>query len=544
MIPELLAPLFPDGRPLCYRTFVNGKLVLTHWTAWLGEAVPGVHTFECHLELDPSALGGGGALVRIRSRLQVDAELRPLRYRIQAPGQVMTVSVADGKVQATLPDGTRASVPWGDARYLIQTQMPGLEALVVTHATRGGRATEEVAVRLFLADKLTPIPFKLAPAAGEPERTFRSSHEEVIRFDPSGVPVSLAKKSEGVETLHVDPPPELPDWKDAAFPAQERATYQPPPDAHFELRDVTIPGPATPIGATLTVPQRGGPGPFPAVLFISGTGRHDRHGLAGEIDIGSHEILDALSERAGFVALRYDKRGAGTTRTGPDVLEGGLKPRVADALACWDYLTKLPEVDPGRVFLMGHSEGGNVALILAARERLPVRGLVLAAAIGRPLDQLLADQLVEHCKAQGRPQEQIDQGLREQEELMALIRSGREWTMDNVPDKYYGAIHSRSWFVEHFANPPDALIADIGCPVLICQGEKDFQVSATRDAARLDAAARAAGVDVTCKTYATLDHLFKPIEGTSTLASYYQKGRHVDPVFIEDLRAWLTARGS
>ncbi|MFR4039611.1 MAG: alpha/beta hydrolase family protein, partial [Butyricimonas faecalis] len=117
------------------------------------------------------------------------------------------------------------------------------------------------------------------------------------------------------------------------------------------------------VAGTLTIPR--GKGPFPAALIISGTGKQDRDGtFSGHKPF--FKIADYLT-RQGFVVLRADDRGTGETN---GIYEEATTSDFArDAQAGIDYLKQRPEVDAKRIGVIGHSEGGQVALMLG-----PIRG--------------------------------------------------------------------------------------------------------------------------------------------------------------------------
>ncbi len=190
----------------------------------------------------------------------------------------------------------------------------------------------------------------------------------------------------------------------------------------------------------------------------------------------------------------------------------------------------------------GHSQGGSSALRLAGGEGAQVAGLVLMAAIGRPLDAVILDQVVAHGKKEGLPDDVIAHQVDELRAFVARARSDEPWEAGAVPDRLYLATRDRRWFVEHLALDNSALIAHVVCPILIAQGEADFQVSAEKDARALAAAAQAAGRDVTLITFPGLDHLFKRVSGESTMAQYYDRTRRVDPGFLDELARWIAAR--
>ena len=513
-----------------------GKPFATQWTVYGGEVSPGLHELLFFLELDPTAIGQGGALIMQRSRLTFDDLLRPLRYRTQVRGTGVALELDDKEVTVHLPDGSVQRVPRGGAEFVIEANLTGEQALMLAVAHAQGRLAGEARFTCFVVNSLLPTPYRTTPAPDLGPGWLRSSHEEELRLEDSGLLAELRMPTQAITIARLDPPPPLPDWHDAATPDSDRPRYVPPADRSFRLEEVTIPGAVTPIGGTLTLPA--GSAPFPTVLFLAGSGAHDRNGIAGEIDLGTHEILDFLAEK-GFAGLRYDTRGTGSTKIGADLLEQGLDSIIADARACLSYLRGRPEVDARRLVLIGHSQGGTVALVLAKEEGKHIDGMVLMASIGRPIDEVLIDQTRAHGEVLGLPAAVIDKQIEELEQYVELARSDKPWVEGEIPDHLFSGGRSRYWFRELLAIDALKLIAEIEAPVLIMQGDKDFQVSPEKDAVRLYQAAQAAHRQVTLRRFPDLDHLFKPAEGESTIVQYYDRTRRVDRRFLESLAAWL-----
>ncbi len=148
---------------------------------------------------------------------------------------------------------------------------------------------------------------------------------------------------------------------------------------------VTFAAPGGPaLSGTLTLPS--GPGPHPGVVFVGGFGPSDRDGAIGVFGRRVYpDWTDALAAR-GVAVLRYDKRGIGES-AGPNL--AWLDPRLlaVDAAAAVRALRARPEVRPEQLTLVGHSQGGNLAL-RAAVIGAPVRAAVTLSSPGRPLGSL------------------------------------------------------------------------------------------------------------------------------------------------------------
>jgi pimeloyl-ACP methyl ester carboxylesterase len=291
-------------------------------------------------------------------------------------------------------------------------------------------------------------------------------------------------------------------------------------------------------------------GTFPAVFFISGSGTQDRHGyaLAGPgryLDCGTWQVLDALAA-AGFVVLRVDDRATGGTPVGPAGVaskEIGYQALVSDARFCLRWLQARPEVDKKRVFLIGHSEGGLTAPLLAAEENSGVAGVICMAGPGRNMFDIIYDQVEANMKAQGMGGATLAANLKAQKELMLATKENRDPDFSIVPKAIWtraDVVAGRKWMREHFNVDDAALHKKLACPVLVVNGLADFQVNPEKDARAL-AARLSQGKcnDVTLKLYADLDHLFKPCGGKPSSMAMYLEKRDVDKAFIADAVDWL-----
>ncbi|MCC6994171.1 MAG: alpha/beta fold hydrolase [Deltaproteobacteria bacterium] len=543
---QFLSKLFPiAGQPLVYTTLLNGSKFATQWTVYVGPlGDTGLHELEFLLEVDPVAMGQGGSLITQRCRLVCDESLRPVRYRTQTAGLGMSLEFKGETVDVTMPDGSKQTVPLGDGQFIMESNMTGQQALMLALGHAQGKLAGEAKFSAFVVNALMSVPYQMAPApdlVGAGGKMYRSSHEEELLINDDGVLLVARTPSQAIEARREDPPPPLPAWHDKEVLPLVRLTYSPPAGKTFQLEDVAIPGPVTPLGATVTVPA--GKGPFPAVLFLSGTGAHDRNGFAGEVDLGTHEIMDHLSEK-GFVGLRYDTRGAGKTLIGKDVLEQGLETVITDARAVLTYLRGRADVDPNRIALIGHSQGGTVALAIAKDEGKKIAALVLMASPGRAIDDIVVDQIVDQGRKVGLSSNTVDSQIKQFKDYVELVRADKPWVAGQIPDHLFVGARGRRWFQEHLARRGDALVAAVQCPVLVAQGSQDFQVSPSKDAEHLVAAAKAAGVEVTYALLPDLDHTFKKVQGESTIAQYYDGSRHVDPSFLGTVTDWLRQRMS
>lgn len=309
---------------------------------------------------------------------------------------------------------------------------------------------------------------------------------------------------------------------DAGLPAGVMAR-----EVSFANGDVLLAG-------TLTLPEHTTGTRLPAAVLIHGSGPQDRNENSAALSTNIFRDLAHYLSARGVAVLRYDKRGVGQS-TG-NLAEAKMTDLVSDAKAAVSFIRSLPEVDPDQVVLIGHSEGGVLAPIVAADDP-EIAAVVLLAGAARSLDKIITDQVVYLNRQMGTTEEQMQEVLRAQEVFYALAKSGQEWGVVQGQMTYLG------WFREHFLHDPLATIVKVKAPILILQGEKDFQVPKGEAIALGEALAQAGHPDYQVVMFPNLDHLFMFTEGESTLQSYLEKQRQIDPTVLKTIGDWLEARG-
>jgi pimeloyl-ACP methyl ester carboxylesterase len=317
-------------------------------------------------------------------------------------------------------------------------------------------------------------------------------------------------------------------WPDWTITGPPRLTYEPPADGRFVARELELPGRTDEpeLFGELLIPA-GVATPAPAVLWISGTGREDRHGFAGPppVDLGGHEITDALA-RAGLVVLRFDERGQGRSEAATLTFSGQLE----DVRRAYRTLLVQPEVDPERVVLVAHGEGGMRALALASQEGEAIAGVALLGSPGRPYVEVLRHQ--GQAALADVPPELREQAGEQQAQMIAELRAGK------IPLEL--SDHA-DWLREALELDPARMVARVAGPLWLAQGAKDFEVDPQADVQALLVAAKARGKGkpVVMRRYESLDHLFKPEPGRSNPSRYRELGRSVDRGFLTDLSTWV-----
>ncbi len=355
--------------------------------------------------------------------------------------------------------------------------------------------------------------------------TVRTSLGEKVRL-AGGKIVGIEVVDDGLLVESIDAPT-FPTWTvEVAAPLN----YAPAADASVERREVALAGrPGEPaLAGEVLVPRDGAEG-LPAVLFLSGSGMTDRYGFAGPppVDFGSHEITDALAE-AGFVVLRYDEPGHGQSEGAPLSWERQQE----DARRALRTLMVQPEVDPGRMLVVGHGEGGWRGLILAKERPKEVTAVALLGAPGRSYRDTF-ERNAEAVRKTLSPDERA-RAVTQHGQLMAAIERGVGVPAELVPQA--------QWLKEVLDVDPAALLRGTKASVLLAYGDKDLEVNVGDAVGRLRQAAVDAGTPVKVQRFEDLDHLFKVEEKERSTPASYRERRSVDPAFLRALVAWAQAR--
>ena len=283
------------------------------------------------------------------------------------------------------------------------------------------------------------------------------------------------------------------------------------------------------LAGTFTLPQ--GKGPFPAVVLVHGSGPIDRDGK-----VFGHQPLLVLADhlsRQGIAVLRYDKRGVG--KSGGSRGAATTLDLAADAEAAVRFLRSRPEVDTKRIGVIGHSEGGLIAPLIASRDR-DIVFVVMLAGPGVRGDRLLVEQHALLARARGAPQAAIDKdrglnralfaAMAEEPTLEAartkagLILAEAERKGDLPAGMGAAALaqFGTPWFRELLAYEPAPVLQSVRQPILVLNGERDLQVPAALDLPPIRSAL-AANPHAVVKEMPGLNHLFQT-EKTGGIEEY------------------------
>ena len=319
------------------------------------------------------------------------------------------------------------------------------------------------------------------------------------------------------------------------------------------------------LAGTLTLPKS--PGPYPAVLLLSGSGGSDRDQL-----IWGHRVFLVLADyltRQGIAVLRYDDRGVG--RSTGDYDKGTFEDFKRDALAGVGYLKTRPEIDAKKIGLTGHSEGAVIGP-LAASESPDVAFMVLMAAPGLSDDfEGLIKQWTDSYRSKGASQKAITfkasvlrnifYTIRQEDDLEVARSKIKNLLQKAKPELAKLSANERQkidlesvdtfefdWMLSPgFSsilryNAKETLMK-VKCPVLAINGEKDKQVP-KENLKGVEAALKAGGnLQYTIKEFSGLNHLFQTAK-TGSPSEYDKIEETISPTVLKVISEWILKQAS
>lgn len=291
-----------------------------------------------------------------------------------------------------------------------------------------------------------------------------------------------------------------------------------------------VPGTLTiPNGSSSTTEQ------FSGVVLVHGSGPNDR-----DETIGPNKIFRDLAwglASKGIAVLRYDKRTFthASEFTQDLVLKMTVKEEVIeDALLAVNLMREMPEIDSGRVFLLGHSLGASVAPRISQQDP-DLAGLIIMAGIIRPLEDTILEQFTYLYSLAGSMTGEQKATLESLKVKVARVK--RLELSDEVPSKDLPLGISATYFRDLHSHPTKEILKNLLMPMLILQGGRDYQVSPTKDFQVWKDELKSrnnAGFQI----FPSLNHLFIEGEGKSTPQEYGVEG-HVSEEVIEVISQWL-----
>jgi uncharacterized protein len=296
--------------------------------------------------------------------------------------------------------------------------------------------------------------------------------------------------------------------------------------------DVIIPADGFSLAGTLTMPQAMGRLQHPAIVLVAGSGSVDRDEVVAGIPMFA-QLAAALAER-GFIVLRYDKRGVG--QSGGRSERATLQDYADDLITSVKWLAKRKDIDPRHIAVAGHSEGGAVAMLAAAREK-KIASLILMGAPGTSGSDLILEQQRHVLDLMATPEAERQAKIELQQRIQQAVVTDKGW--ESIPPDLREQADS-PWFRSLLLFDPAKVMPKIKQRILIVQGDLDKQVF-PRQADTLAELARArkkAGA-VELVHLPGLNHLLVPAQSGEVSEYGTLPEKAVSPAVARTIGEWL-----
>ena len=461
-----------------------------------------------------------GARVRYAATLNADGTVQQLEtwayHGSDTSGAHATLRLQGDSMKLQLPGRDLAFATKAGAIPYFNPSMGLLEQAVLRARTLGGQTVE---VPLFAAEGATTVPLSVTFIGSDSAHLSMGGVAMNLALGVDGRVTAMSVPSQNVRVVRVEGA--------RAAPSAAKVDYSAPADAPYTAEEVTI---RTPKGlkltGTLTLPKARPARGVPAVVTITGSGTEERdESIPGVNNYRPfRQIADTLGRR-GIAVLRLDDRGAGGSDLGPSGAQGPTSADFADDIrAGLAYLRTRADIDGDRLAVVGHSEGGMIAPMIAATDP-KLRAVVLMAGpaqTGRTILKYQNEYAVDS--------------------MLKLTGARRDSALRDATGKLDSVAKTMPWIQFFLDYDPIATAKRVKQPVLILQGATDRQVT-PEQAPALAAAFRAGGNrDVTMRIFPSTDHLFlaDPVGNPSGYASLPSK--NVRPEVLGAIADWLSAR--
>ena len=364
-----------------------------------------------------------------------------------------------------------------------------------------------------------------------------------LRANYKGVIVQDDKSITGTFTQGMSIPLTL--TRTTAEAAQLNRPQEPQPPFVYNVKEVTFQNGDLTFAGTLTTPFWGKK--HKAVVLVSGSGAQNR-----DEELMGHKPFAVIADyltRHGIAVLRYDDRGVGGSSRGS--VDDTTLDFATDAMAAVEYLKSRNDIDTTHIGIIGHSEGGLIALINAAtypddvnfivtlagsyvsgRDILIKQNHLMAETAGTPLSAQQSKDVEAIFNAIYNSTDSLQLAARLTEIMNATGNHSAEEIAQSVK------VMSSPWYVEFVKLDPAKYLTNIKCPVLAMNGTWDFQVDATQNLE----VAKVTIPTTTVKYYEGLNHLFQPSSSRQASMSYGAIETTISEQVLKDMMEWIIRR--
>ena len=534
--------------------------ITTGYTVFLRGTPVGREEVTVRQDENGLTLSGKG---RLSGPINLIVRQAEVRYRPDWTPEYLTIELSvDGgntSLKTSFRDETAASEGVVGGQEISHTDVVARQAFVLPDVFFG--SYEAIARRLIAAEPGSEHRAFLAPRA--PESSFQVSsvtnermqtgtatfnvRRYVLLFtNPTGVLVVNLYADDRGTLLRVNVPARALDVvrDDLASSTARTLVYSNPGD-----EGVVIPSAGFNLGATLTRPRRSAGGATagqgaggatagpavrrPVVILLGGSDTGDRDGAAAGVPILG-QLAGALAD-AGFLTLRYDKRGFG--QSGGRAESATIGDLAEDVRGVVRWLGNRRDVDRNRIAVLGHGEGAWVAILAASRERR-IAGAVMLAASSSTGAELVLEQQQQMLEQLNSKQSDRDAKVELQRRINAAVLTGRGW--DAIPADIRKQADT-PWFQSLLAFDPARVIKNVRQPLLFVHGQLDRQVPVAHidriaDLARKESDSKS----VAAVTVRGVNHLLVQAETGAVTEYATLQDKTVSPDVTTAISEWLT----
>jgi pimeloyl-ACP methyl ester carboxylesterase len=311
------------------------------------------------------------------------------------------------------------------------------------------------------------------------------------------------------------------------------------------------------LSGTLTLPEK--EGKYPVAILVTGSGPQNR-----DEELMGHKPFLLISDyltRQGMAVLRFDDRGTG--KSGGTFTTATTLDFAADANAAVEFLKTHPEIDTSRIGLIGHSEGGLVASIVAS-VRPDVAFIILMAAPGLTGEKILLTQAAQIAQAAGSSESDIKEAEKINKDIYTVLKKNSDneqaakkiraifvaFEKKHAADSGYRKISESAlsgqietltspWFRCYLTLNPEDYISKVKCPILAINGSLDLQVASKENLEAIEKALIFGGnPNYITEELPGLNHLFQTAK-TGSPSEYGKIEETMSPLALELIGKWV-----